>query len=267
MPQIIRRLFEEELASFLTVPDVITVNSGTSALIASLWSMDFQAGDEVITTPFTFISTANAIVIAGAKPVFVDIREDNHLIDESKIEAAITDKTKAILPVHLFGRMCDMQSILRVADKHDLAVIEDAAQSFGCVYQNQKIGTLGDVGCFSFYKTKNFSTFEGGAICVKDGSKLDAAKIRAICDPGINRIEGKYIGFNFRMPEPCALIGYEKIKLHKQSILTEIGSYDERNGFYKQLIYEYEAYKKRRYFANCPVAEAVAKGIANFIPS
>lgn len=261
MPQIIRTLFETELASYLNVPNVIAVNSGTSALIGALWSLDLKPEDEVITTPFTFISTTNAIIIAGGKPVFVDIKKEDHLIDDRRIEEAITKNTKAIVPVHLFGRTCNMTEIMRIAKKFDLIVIEDAAQSFGCLYQNSMTGSIGDAGCFSFYKTKNLSTFEGGAIAIKNESKLSHDKIRAICDPGINRIDGKYIGFNFRMPEPCALIGYEKLKLHKPTIEAEIGRYDERNGFYKKLVYQYEVYRELGHYPNCPIAEEVVKQI------
>lgn len=259
MPQIIRELFETELENFLQVPNAFAVNSGTSALIAALWSLDLKPGDEVITTPFTFISTTNAIVISQGTPIFVDIDEDDHLIDSNLIEAAITERTKAILPVHLFGRSCNMSKILQIAEKYNLYVIEDAAQSFGLLHENKLAGTRGDVGCFSFYKTKNFSTFEGGAIAIPSHSKINPNKIRAIIDPGVNRNEGLYYGFNFRMPEPCALIGYEKLKLHRPQIATELGRYAEKDGFYKKLIYDYPAF--HQYKSHCPVAESLVKDI------
>ena len=131
MPAVVRNIFEDYVKERFDLEDCIAVNNGTSALIAPLWSLDLKPGDEVITTPFTFIATANAIVIAGATPVFVDIDPDTYLIDPAKIESAITDKTRAIIPVHLYGRVCEMDAINEIANKHNLAVIEDTAQAFG----------------------------------------------------------------------------------------------------------------------------------------
>ena len=155
MPIIIRNIFEEYCKEKFDVKDCVAVNNGSSALIAPLWSMDLQPGDEIITTPFTFISTSTSITIAGGIPVFVDIKEENYLIDENKIEAAITDKTRAILPVHLYGQPCNMEAIMAIAEKHNLIVIEDCAQSFGATYKMKQTGSYGDVGCFSFFPTKN----------------------------------------------------------------------------------------------------------------
>ena len=190
MPIIIRNIFEEYCKEKFDVKDCVAVNNGSSALIAPLWSMDLQPGDEIITTPFTFISTSTSITIAGGIPVFVDIKEENYLIDENKIEAAITDKTRAILPVHLYGQPCNMEAIMAIAEKHNLIVIEDCAQSFGAQYKGQMVGTFGDVGAFSFHKTKTMSTFEGGMILTPHHSRLDDEKIRAITNQG--QI-GKYI--------------------------------------------------------------------------
>ena len=154
MPVIIRNIFEDYCKDKFDVKDCVAVNNGSSALIAPLWSMDLQPGDEIITTPFTFISTCTSITIAGGTPVFVDIKERNYLIDEDKIEAAITDKTKAILPVHLYGQVCNMDAIMDIAEKHNLIVIEDCAQAFGARnYRGQMGGTFGDAGAFSFHKT------------------------------------------------------------------------------------------------------------------
>ena len=156
MPAIVRNIFEDYVKERFDLEDCIAVNNGTSALIAPLWSLDLQPGDEVITTPFTFIATANAIVIAGAKPVFVDIDPETYLIDPRQIESAITPRTKAIIPVHLYGRVCDMESINQIADQHNLVVIEDTAQAFGAEHISGKYaGMLSDCGTFSFYKTKN----------------------------------------------------------------------------------------------------------------
>ena len=167
MPAIIRNIFEEYVKDTFNLQDCIAVNNGTSALIAPLWSMNLKPDDEVITTPFTYIATSNAILIAGAKPVFVDIDPDTLLIDPKKIEQAITEKTKAIIPVHLYGKICDMYAINEIARRYDIAVIEDTAQAFGAVREDGRhAGMMADAGTFSFYKTKNISTFEGGMICV-----------------------------------------------------------------------------------------------------
>ena len=183
MPSVIRDIFEDYVKKTYDLQDCIAVNNGTSALIAPLWSMDLQPGDEVITTPFTFIATSNAILIAGAKPVFVDIDPNTLLIDPQKIENAITKNTKAIIPVHLYGRVCDMEKINNIAKRHNLVVIEDTAQAFGATcHCGNHAGMMSDVGTFSFYKTKNISTFEGGMICIPKNSKLDHEKIRSICD-------------------------------------------------------------------------------------
>ena len=131
MPAIVRNIFEQYVKDRFELQDCIAVNNGTAALIAPLWSLDLQPDDEVITTPFTFIATTNAILIAGAKPVFVDIDPDTFLIDADKIEEAITPNTKAIIPVHLYGRICQMDKITQIAERYNLVVIEDSAQAFG----------------------------------------------------------------------------------------------------------------------------------------
>ena len=128
MPEIVRNIFEDYVKERFDLQDCIAVNNGTSALIAPLWSMDLQPEDEIITTPFTFISTSNSIIISGGKPVFVDIDPETYLIDPNKIEEAITPKTKAIMPVHLYGRICEMDKINAIAKKHNLVVIEDTAK-------------------------------------------------------------------------------------------------------------------------------------------
>lgn len=266
MPQKIRTLFEREFRHRFNVADAIAVNSGTSALIATLWSLRFQEGDEVITTPFTFAATTHAILIAGATPVFVDIKSSDHLIDETLIERAITPRTRAIVPVHLFGRVCNMGAILEIARRRALVVVEDAAQAFGACYSTsgcppRYAGTLGDAGCFSFYTTKNFSTMEGGMIAVPENSHLDATAIRAIAHPTSNKPSFEQLGFNFRMPAPCALIGYERLKLHMAGAMAELGQYDENNGFYPYVTYETEACRERGIHGACPVAEQVARSI------
>ena len=265
MPVVIRNIFEDYVKSRFDLEDCIAVNNGTSALIAPLWSLDLSPGDEVITTPFTFIATTNAILIAGGTPVFVDIDPETLLIDPSKIESAITSRTKAIIPVHLYGRVCEMDAINEIADKHNLVVIEDTAQAFGAeCHCGKYAGMLADCGTFSFYKTKNISTFEGGMICIPKNSRLDAAKVRAICDQGqVGKYNHEYIGFNFRLAEPLCLMALEQMKLHMTGVKAELGLRGPEQGHYPRVVYQQPAYESRGITGHCPVAEAAAEKIRN----
>ncbi len=164
--------FEKQMEQYLDVRHVAGCSNGTDALVLGLKACHVKPGDEVITTPFTFFATAEAIASIGAVPVFVDIKEDDYTIDPGKIEAAITAKTKAVLPVHIFGATCDMDSIMEIAGKHKLMVIEDAAQAIGSEYKGRKAGTLGDVGCFSFYPTKNLGGAGDGGMVTTDSDEL-----------------------------------------------------------------------------------------------
>ena len=263
MPSVVRDLFENYVKDRFDLEDCIAVNNGTSAIIAPLWSMDLQPGDEVITTPFTFIATPNAILIAGAKPIFVDIDPETLLIDPKKIEEKINANTKAIVPVHLYGRICDMDGISKIAEKYNLVVIEDTAQAFGAIHDSGKYaGMTADCGTFSFYKTKNISTCEGGMICIPKGSKLGAVKVRSICNQGqIGRYNHEYLGFNFRLAEPLCLMAYEQMKLHMEGIKAELGLRGPKQGHYPNVVYDQPVYKKRGITGNCPIAETVAKSI------
>ena len=263
MPEIVRDIFENYVKDRFDLEDCIAVNNGTSALIACTWSLDLQPGDEVITTPFTFAATANSIVIAGATPVFVDIDPDTLLIDADKIEAAITKNTRAIIPVHLYGRICNMDKINSIAAKYNLTVIEDTAQAFGAeCHCGKYAGMLSDAGTFSFYKTKNISTFEGGMICIPKNSRLNAKKIRSICNQGQ---DGKYnhvhIGFNFRLAEPLCLMAYEQMKLHDKGIKAELGLRGPEKGHYPEVIYRQPIYVQKGITGNCPIAEEAAEKI------
>lgn len=258
MPQIVRQLFERELRERLNVPHAIAVNSGTSALVATLLSLEMQPGDEVVTTPFTFAATTFAILLAGGTPVFADISPETHLINPEKVRALMGPRTRAILPVHLFGRVCGMDWFRSSWRDSDVPIVEDAAQAFGATWSGRLVGTIGDAGCFSFYKTKNLSTFEGGAVVIRKGSCLDADKIRSIANPTDNKRDYLEVGHNFRMPEPCALIGLERLRLHWDQIKSGLGAYDERDGFYPYVTYQLEACRKRGITGNCPVAEKVA---------
>ena len=170
--------FEKNFAKYCGVKHAIGVGNGTDALFLSLKALDIGEGDEVITTPFTFFATAEVIANVGAKPVFVDIRPDTFNIDVEKIEAAITDKTRAIMPVHLYGQMCDMDRILEIALKHGLKVIEDAAQSVGAKYKDARCGGHGDAVCFSFFPSKNLGCYgDGGCIVTNDDSLAEELRM------------------------------------------------------------------------------------------
>lgn len=161
--------FEKEAQDYLGVKHAISVGNGTDALVVALMALGIGKGDEVITTPFTFFATAESISFIGATPVFVDVEKDTYNIDPSKIEEKITEKTKAIMPVHIFGQPAKMDEIKNIAEKHKLKVIEDAAQAFGSEYKGKKIGSIGDVGCFSFFPTKNLGCAgDGGMITTSD---------------------------------------------------------------------------------------------------
>jgi len=174
------KLFEEKLKQYTGAKYVIALNSCTGALHLSLIALGIKSGDEVITTPLTFVATANTIVHVGAKPVFVDIDRDTLNIDPDKIEEKITSRTKAIIPVHMAGQPCDMDKIAKIANKHNLKVIEDAAHAIGSEYKGKKIGNISDVTCFSFYPTKNMTTIEGGAVLTNDEELAEKIKILSL---------------------------------------------------------------------------------------
>jgi len=191
--------FEREFAAYCSAPHGIAVNSGTSALHLALLAAGIGPGDEVITTPFTFVATAAAVCNAGARPVFVDIRRDSFTIDPDLIEAAITPRTKALIPVHLYGQPAEMNPILDIARRHGLTVIEDACQAHGAEYEGRRAGSMGDLGCFSFYPGKNLGACgEGGLVVARDAEH--AKKVRMLRDWGQERkYEHVLPGFNFRM--------------------------------------------------------------------
>ncbi|MFH1347658.1 MAG: DegT/DnrJ/EryC1/StrS family aminotransferase [Candidatus Margulisiibacteriota bacterium] len=169
---------EKEIASYCGVKHAIGVASGTDALHLALRACGVKPGDEVITSPFTFVATAEAISYCGATPVFADIEPKTFNLDPDKIEKAITKKTKAVLPVHLYGQACDMQKILQISQKHGLKVIEDAAQAIGAESNGQKVGSIGDAGCFSFFPTKNLGCFgDGGMISTNDDKVADELRV------------------------------------------------------------------------------------------
>ena len=204
---------EKELAEYCGAPHVCGVTSGSDALLIALMVENIGAGDEVITTPFTFFATAGAIARTGAKPVFVDIDEDTYNINPELIEAAVTEKTRAIIPVHLFGQCCDMDKINAIAKKHNLIVIEDAAQSIGAEYKGRRAGSIGDYGCFSFFPSKNLGCFgDGGAVSTNSAERFELLKIFRNHGQGSTYIH-KYVGGNFRLDSLQA--GILSIKLRE----------------------------------------------------
>ncbi|MBI5848169.1 MAG: DegT/DnrJ/EryC1/StrS family aminotransferase [Nitrospirae bacterium] len=193
--------FEKKVAAYHGVSEAIGVASGTDALHLAVEALGIGDGDEVITTPFTFFATAEAVIYTGATPVFVDIDPETMNIDPAKIEAKITENTKAIIPVHIFGHPADMDKIMAIAKKHNLHVIEDCAQSFGADINGRKTGSFGDVGCFSFYPSKNLGAFgDAGMVTLNDAELVD--RIRVLRNHGS---KGAYkhesVGFNSRLDE------------------------------------------------------------------
>ncbi len=165
--------FEERLAIFLGLPYTAAVTSCTAAMQLALLAAGVGEGDEVITTPLTFVGTSNSVIMAGGRPVFADVERETGNIDPAAVEKAITEKTKAIMPVHLYGQMCDMDRMRDIADRHGLALIEDSAHSLEAEWNGKKSGHYGDFACFSFYATKNITSGEGGAISAKDDESVD----------------------------------------------------------------------------------------------
>ncbi|TAE09393.1 MAG: DegT/DnrJ/EryC1/StrS family aminotransferase [Oscillatoriales cyanobacterium] len=198
--------FEQEFANYTGVSDCVGCNSGTDALILALRALKIGPGDEVITTPFTFFASAETISAVGATPVFVDIDSGTFNLDVELLEAAITDKTKAIMPVHIFGQPTDMTRLMEIATKHNLAVIEDCAQSVGAEWESRKVGSIGHVGCFSFYPTKNLGACgDGGAVTTND--RALAASMRMLKEHGqSSRYFYEEIGYNSRLDALQAVI-------------------------------------------------------------
>ncbi|OKH32438.1 Cys/Met metabolism pyridoxal-phosphate-dependent enzyme [[Phormidium ambiguum] IAM M-71] len=207
--------FEREFAAYIGVSEAVSCNSGSDALYLALRALEIGAGDEVITTPFTFIATAEAISTVGATPVFVDIDAQTFNLDINQVSSAITDRTKAILPVHLFGQPVDMTRLMAIAQKHNLVVIEDCAQATGAAWgekSEQKVGSITQIGCFSFFPTKNLGAFgDGGAITTND--RQIAATVRMLKEHGSrSRYHHEEIGVNSRLDALQAAILQVKLR-------------------------------------------------------
>lgn len=203
--------FEKEFARYVGTEHAVATSSGTTALHMALLAMGIGPDDEVITTPFSFIATANSILFCGAKPVFADIDSKTFNINPDRIAEKITPRTKAIIPVHLYGHPADMDPINELAKKHNLKILEDAAQAHGSEYNGKKVGSLSDCAAFSFYATKNMITGEGGMVTTDNGDL--ANKLRQLRNHGQSKTyEHECLGFNLRMMNLTAAIGLEQLK-------------------------------------------------------
>jgi perosamine synthetase len=211
--------FESSLRTFLNVKHAISVNSGTAALHAALLALDIKAGDEVLLPSFTFVATANSVILSGAKPVFVDINTKDYTIDLHDLKRKISKKSKAVIPVHLYGHPSDLCELDEIANQHSLYIIEDACQSLGSIYKNKQTGTFGTMGCFSMYASKVLTAGEGGAIVTNDDRLADTLKM--IRNHGM--VEGydtRILGLNYRLPELSAAIA--KIQMKKLKTILNL---------------------------------------------
>jgi dTDP-4-amino-4,6-dideoxygalactose transaminase len=239
--------FEEEIAQRTGAKHAIAIGSGTDAILVALMACEIASGDEVITTPFTFFATAGCVHRVGAKPVFVDIDPDTFNLDPAKIKAAITPKTKAIIPVHLFGQCADMDAINDIAAGAGLRVIEDAAQALGATYKNQSAGSLADAACFSFYPTKNLGGFGEGGMVTTDDDAL-AERIRQLRNHGqTDQYHHQFIGGNFRLNTMQAAILSAKLP-HLDSFNARRGAIAEQ---YDNLLADVPSVQTPRIAAQC----------------
>lgn len=229
------KMLSEEIAQYIGVKHAVTLNSGTDALHLALRALNIGAGDEVISVAFTFVATTESIEIVGATPVFVDIDENTFNIDAAKIEAAITPKTKAIIPVHLYGQPCQMDVIMDIAKRHNLYVIEDCCQAIGAEYKGQKVGTFGDIGCYSFYPTKNLGAMGDGGLLITNSDEIKDRVVALRNHGGAIRYHHDEIGVNSRLDEVQAAI-----------LRVKLPYIDEWNKMRRE-----NAYRYNELFANC----------------
>lgn len=206
------REFEGKFAEFCGVKNAVCVSSGTAAIFLSLLALDIKSGDEVIVPSFSFIASATPVIHLGAKSVFVDIEAETYTLDPEKVEEAVTGRTKAIIPVHLYGHPANMDAILEIAEENSLYVIEDAAQAHGAEYKGRKVGGIGHVACFSFYPSKNMTVCGDGGIVTTNNEEI-AEKVRMIRDHGrLEKYIFKIVGYNLRFNEIQAAVGIKQLE-------------------------------------------------------
>lgn len=253
--------FEAEIAAYLGTPHAIGVSSGTDALLAALMALEIGPGDEVITTPFTFCASAEVILRVGATPVFVDIDPATFNLDADLLNDALSDNTRAVMPVHIFGQTCEMDKILAFARQHDLYVIEDCAQAMGATFDlreadekptTRQAGTMGDVGCFSFFPTKNLGALGDGGLITCDDPEL-AERVRLLCNHGCQpKYRQQMIGGNFRLDALQAAVLSVKLN-HLEAWITQrrdlAGRYHQVFGALDAIVLPGEA-KNRRHTYN-----------------
>ena len=227
--------FEEDFKSYVGSENSVVTMNGTSALQLALSSLNIRKGDEVIVPSLTFVASVNPILYVGAEPVFVDVCRDTYVMDVEKIEELITDKTKAILPVHLYGHPVDMDKLMKIAKKHNLYVIEDATESLGSTYKGKHTGTVGHIGCFSFNGNKLITTGAGGMLVTNDkaiGEKAKYLSNQAKTINSSNEMIHEEIGYNFRMPNILAAMGCAQLEV----IDEYVGSKKNNAKYYNELL-------------------------------
>lgn len=203
--------FEEAWADYVGTDHAVAMNSGTAAIQLTLNALGLEPGDEVVVPSLTFGSTATAVVHQGGVPVFADIERDIYTLDPADVERHISDRTRALLPVHLYGHPAEMDDLLELAEEYDLAVVEDAAQAHGARYKGDVVGSIGDAGCFSFYATKNITTGEGGVVTTDDADL--AERLRLLRSHGMqSRDEHEMLGYNYRMSELNGALGVAQVE-------------------------------------------------------
>ena len=240
------KAFEEEIATYLGVKHAIGVASGSDALLLALMALGIKEGDEIITSPFTFFATAGSITRIGAKPIFVDIDEKTYNLNPKLIEAAITKKTKAIMPVHIFGQACEMDEIMSIAKKHGLKVIEDACQAIGAEWDGKKVGSIGDMGTFSFFPTKNLGGMGDGGLITTNNDEYAAYLRKARVHGAEKKYHHQFIGLNSRLDALQAAILRIKLKY-----------LDEWNAARKEVAEEYNEALKEEFIT--PYTDPKAK--------
>ena len=257
--------FEQQIREVIDVKHAIAVDHGSSALYISLLALDLRPGEVVVTTPFTFVATAEAIVRAGGRPFFADIDAETYCLDPERVVDAlnllssVNTRVWGVLPVHLFGRMADVDALNEICYDRHLKLLEDASQAFGVTHDGKHAGTFGHAGTYSFYASKMPYTYEGGAIVTEIDEVAEAC--RQIRNHGMDE-NGDVVrlGGNYRLAWPLASHGETMLRLHRKASLSEIGTYGLEQGYYPRVVYDHPFYRDtgRSY---CPIAEEAAEKV------